>query len=346
MLLTDDGNLFVDFVGKVESFSEDWAVINNLVGSDLYLDHLNKMDNFSGPVYSAEAKELIFAYYRDDFLIFSYAEDSVQLTGEPGASPSEALSANHHLPSETIEYLRQEICSSSEKIRRLSAEFEQNKAKREDFFGHQVELFRELLLKATAFVEKKADENSRTQVSLQKSVAIVSGKVDGILKFNDLCKGKFSEIKEEINRRLTKEKTEIREKLNREREEFQRQLKREREEISRTRNLLYQHVLATFRQARRSRWKRLCRLLRSPRLREATFLRDSGLVDPHYYFENYPHAMKTGMTAAEHYVYLGAEDGCNPSARFNTRQYLAQHPDVAYDGINPLVHNILSRQRR
>jgi hypothetical protein len=346
MLLTEDGNLLVDFVGKVESFAEDWTVINNLVGSDLYLDHLNRTDNFSGPVYSAETKERIFAYYRDDFLVFGYAEDAVQLTGEPGASPAGAWSAHHHLPSETIENLRQEICSSNEKIRRLSAEFGQDQAKREEFFGHQAELFSELLLKATAAVEKKADENSRAHLSLQKSVTIVSGKIDGILKFNDLCTRKFSEIKEEMNRRLTREKAEIREKLNREREEFQRQLNREREEGGRTRNLLYQHVLATFRQARRSRWKRLCRLLRSPRLREARFLRASGLVDPHYYFANYPQAMKPGMTAAEHYVHLGAQDGCNPSAKFNTRQYLAEHPAVAHDGINPLVHYILHGQRR
>lgn len=341
-LLSDDRGLLVDFVGKVESFSNDWLVINNLVGYDLHLDHLNRMDNFSGPVYGAKEKERIFDYYHDDFILFGYEKDSVQLTGEPGGDPTEAAYAKHHLSAATIEVLRQELFISSEKIRRLATDFERDKAKREEYFGHQEELFRELILKAAAVVEKKTDENSRAQISLQKSVSIVSAKIDGMLKFNDLSKEKFFKIEG----RLTKVKADIREKLNREREELQRQLNREREESSRTRNLLYQHVLATFRQARRSRWKRLCRLLRSPRLREAKFLRDSGLVDPHYYFENYPQAMMPGMTAAEHYVQLGAQDGCNPSAQFNTRQYLAQHPDVAHDGINPLVHYIVHGQRR
>jgi hypothetical protein len=351
MLLYDDGSLHVDFVGKVENFSEDWAVINNLVGSDVYLDHLNRMDTFSVPVYSAEAQERIYDYYQEDFVLFDYAKDSVRLTGESGENPAEAVYAKHHLPDGTIELLRQKIFISNEKIRRLAAEFEQDKEKREEFFGHQGELFRELMLKATAAVEKEAGE------SLQKSVSVVFGKIDGILKFNDLCKGKFSEIEEKTNRRfirekteiqerIRREKTEIQERISREREGFQRQLTKEREEVGRTRNLLYQHVLATFRHARSSRWKSLCRLLRSPRLREAKILGDSGLVDPHYYFENYPQAMKFGMTAAEHYVRLGAQDGCNPSAKFNTRKYLAEHPEVAHEGINPLVHCILHGQRR
>jgi hypothetical protein len=72
-------------------------------------------------------------------------------------------------------------------------------------------------------------------------------------------------------------------------------------------------------------------------------LRSSGLVDPHYYFTNYPDTIKGGITAADHYVCYGAQEGRNPSGNFNTLQYLTEHPGVAYDGLNPLVHFILHR---
>jgi hypothetical protein len=341
MLLYNDEGLLVDFVGKVEEFSRDWLVINNLTGCNLHLDHLNRMESFGPPEYSAEEKELIFNYYRDDFLLFGYEEDSVQLTGEPREVSAVFPYSRHYLAQEAIEKYRHDIDISNEKVRSLASEFAQNQSAREEFFGKQDELFRELILKASSVIEKKTNENARRHVSLQQDVAIATRKIDDILKFNNLCREKFFEI----NSRFIRENTGIQERLIKEKEEIQRQLKKEKDEIGRIRNLLYQHVMATFRHARRSRWKRLCRLLRSPR-QEEKILRDSGLVDPHYYFENYPQAMKPGMTAAEHYVRLGAQDGYNPSAQFNTRQYLVEHPDVAHDGINPLVHYIVHRQRR
>jgi len=111
-----------------------------------------------------------------------------------------------------------------------------------------------------------------------------------------------------------------------------------------TQNLLYRHILSVYRLARKSPWKRLYRFLRSPILNEAKVIRNTGLVDPHFYFSNYPQSITAGITAAEHYVRYGAQQGNNPSAEFNTQQYLAQYPETAHAGINPLVHFILTGQ--
>ncbi|HBI14264.1 MAG TPA: hypothetical protein DDY20_01895 [Desulfobulbaceae bacterium] len=347
MLMSDGKALHVDFVGKVEEFSRDWQVVNDLTGCNFHLDHLNRTDSAGNSVYSARNKELVYSYFRDDFLLFGYEKDSVLAAAGGGREEFDELSyAGHHLSSAAIDRIRQQLLLSNERIRILASEFAENSIKRDEFFGSGEEVFRELLLKRVAAVDKKTDEYYREQsLSLQKSVSIISSKIDNILKFNKRCGEKFSEIKEEINR-LSKREEEILRRVDREREAFQKQLSRERDEIGRTKKLLYEHALSAFKQARQNRWKRLCCLLSSPRLREARFLRESGLVDPHYYFENYPGAMKFGLTAAEHYVRLGAQQGYNPSAHFNTRKYLAEHPDVTHTGINPLVHHLLHRQDR
>ncbi|MDW7773249.1 MAG: hypothetical protein SCH71_10205 [Desulfobulbaceae bacterium] len=119
--------------------------------------------------------------------------------------------------------------------------------------------------------------------------------------------------------------------------------KMEREsQLSRT--FLYRNVLALYTQARKSYWKCFCRLLRFPWLREVKIVRNSDLVDSHYYFETYPHVITAGLSAAEHYVRYGAQQGLNPSAEFNTQEYLAEYPEAAHNGINPLVHFILSKK--
>ena len=121
-------------------------------------------------------------------------------------------------------------------------------------------------------------------------------------------------------------------------------LRKMEQESQLSRTLLYRNVLVTYRQARKSYWKFFWRLLRFPRLREVKIVRNSDLVDSHYYFETYPHAITAGLSAAEHYVRYGAQQGLNPSAEFNTQQYLAEYPEAAHKGINPLVHFILSEK--
>lgn len=354
MILCNGDGILVDFIGRVEDFAKDWLVINNLIGFVLQLDHVNKTSNSSEAIYSAEAKERIYDYYRDDFDLFRYDKDSILLTNDVTENFDALTFQKHHLHGGIINELKNAILISNEKVRLLADEFARSESKREEFFGNYEEFFRELLLKASFVIDAKADENSKIQSSLKKNESIISNKIEMILKSNISYKEKFTEInkilrrlnndKEEIQRRLNKVKEDIQKRLIKDKEQIQKRLNKEKEEIARTKNLLYQHVLSTFRQARRSRWKSLCRLLRSPRLNEAKLLRNSGLVDPHYYFESYPNTIKPGMTASEHYVHIGAQDGNNPSAQFNTKQYLAENPDAAHDGINPLVHFILKKQ--
>ena len=121
-------------------------------------------------------------------------------------------------------------------------------------------------------------------------------------------------------------------------------IKQQNKKHQRLENFLHSNALVTFKQSRLSYWKHFSRFLRAPRLNEAKVLHSSGLVDPYYYFKNYTHTIGAGMPAAEHYVRYGAPNGLNPSDSFNTRQYLAEHPDVAHQGINPLVHFVLYKK--
>jgi hypothetical protein len=46
-----------------------------------------------------------------------------------------------------------------------------------------------------------------------------------------------------------------------------------------------------------------------------------------------------------HYIEHGAAEGRNPSAEFNTNRYLAEHPELAESGENPLLHFVRTRDR-
>lgn len=69
-------------------------------------------------------------------------------------------------------------------------------------------------------------------------------------------------------------------------------------------------------------------------------IRNSGLVDSTWYIKQYPDVAVLGMDAVEHYVFLGAKMGRDPSSQFNTGRYLADNPEVALAGTNPLLHFI------
>jgi hypothetical protein len=150
----------------------------------------------------------------------------------------------------------------------------------------------------------------------------------------------------------TREKlSQTRDELSQTRNDLEMLRKQKRDKIERRKkenlalqNLLYRQVLATFHRSRKNPLKRLYRFLRRPGLNEAKLLHKSGLVDPYYYFANCRPAIGTGITAAEHYVRYGAPQGKNPSENFDTRKYLAEHPHVAHNGLNPLVHYILNRK--
>lgn len=60
--------------------------------------------------------------------------------------------------------------------------------------------------------------------------------------------------------------------------------------------------------------------------------------DPDWYCDTYRDVTATGLSAAEHYLFIGASLERDPSPSFSSQKYLIEHTDVAAAGMNPLVH--------
>jgi len=87
--------------------------------------------------------------------------------------------------------------------------------------------------------------------------------------------------------------------------------------------------------------------IKDKRLESVVHLLDaSDYFDSAYYFAQYPDALDSDLSAAEHYLTVGANLGYNPSARFSTTLYWEQYPDTRE--VNPLRHYIEfgERERR
>lgn len=66
----------------------------------------------------------------------------------------------------------------------------------------------------------------------------------------------------------------------------------------------------------------------------------SGLFDPAYYVADNPDIAAAGVDPLLHYVLYGWREHRNPSTDFSTANYLAADPALAASGLNPLVHYI------
>ncbi len=76
-------------------------------------------------------------------------------------------------------------------------------------------------------------------------------------------------------------------------------------------------------------------------LRDVAVIRASGLFDPAYYLDAYPHVRHGGIDPLLHFCERGWRDGrYNPNPLFDTALYLAANRDVAASGCNPLLHYI------
>ncbi len=69
-------------------------------------------------------------------------------------------------------------------------------------------------------------------------------------------------------------------------------------------------------------------------------IEESGLFDPVWYQAEYPDTQFLNMTPIEHYLWLGATLGRNPSPKFDVAFYLKSYPEAANSGINPLLYFI------
>ena len=74
--------------------------------------------------------------------------------------------------------------------------------------------------------------------------------------------------------------------------------------------------------------------------RDCALLEQHDLFDAQWYYQQYPDVAASGMSAAEHYICFGAQEGRNPGPVFDTQWYYRNYLDVALNGANPLVHYI------
>lgn len=78
------------------------------------------------------------------------------------------------------------------------------------------------------------------------------------------------------------------------------------------------------------------RLLHASSTNHAALVEASGLFDPEWYRRENPDI--GDMDPLNHYLNHGGFEGRKASPSFDTRRYVAEHPDVADTGLNPLVH--------
>jgi len=71
---------------------------------------------------------------------------------------------------------------------------------------------------------------------------------------------------------------------------------------------------------------------------DAMLLATSEWFDSDWYLAQYPEIAGTGLEPVAHYLELGVAEGRDPGPRFSTKWYLSEYPDVAAAGHNPLIH--------
>jgi SAM-dependent methyltransferase len=85
-------------------------------------------------------------------------------------------------------------------------------------------------------------------------------------------------------------------------------------------------------------------LLQAALLRQRELLAASSLFDTAWYLEEYPDVALEGLDPLVHYIRHGVSDARNPGPEFDGEWYLRNYPDVAEAGVNPLIHYLQSGQ--
>jgi GR25 family glycosyltransferase involved in LPS biosynthesis len=67
-------------------------------------------------------------------------------------------------------------------------------------------------------------------------------------------------------------------------------------------------------------------------------IKRSKFFDEDYYIYNNQDVKTSGISTICHFLLYGAQEGRNPSDKFNTKFYLENYSDVLESGLNPLVH--------
>ncbi len=74
--------------------------------------------------------------------------------------------------------------------------------------------------------------------------------------------------------------------------------------------------------------------------RQIELLKGSDLFDEAWYLAEYPDVAESGINPIKHYLRYGATEDRNPSSKFDTAFYLSTNPDIDATEINPLIHYI------
>ena len=166
MILFDGKKLLVDFVGKTEKFFEDWNVITQLTGYKIDMEHLNPKLSEKDFEFSSDNKKRIFDYYKNDFELFGYDENSL-LNYKTTDNNVMKENANFILKPEIIERLKKQISISNKQIRLKANDFTNNPEKRTVFFKCQNEKLRELILKLNYSTQKKIASLEKSKSELK-----------------------------------------------------------------------------------------------------------------------------------------------------------------------------------
>lgn len=78
----------------------------------------------------------------------------------------------------------------------------------------------------------------------------------------------------------------------------------------------------------------------SPASVERREVEASGLFDPQWYLAQAPEAATSGLDPLDHYLAIGGRAGLSPGPEFDTAWYLTRYNDVAALQIDPLLHFI------
>ena len=87
-------------------------------------------------------------------------------------------------------------------------------------------------------------------------------------------------------------------------------------------------------------------LRRRGRVQDDRLIQASGLFDPAWYLAEYPDVAKAGVDPLDHFLKKGWREGRNPSAGFDTLDYLKSYPAVARARENPLLDYLRDGRRR
>lgn len=77
------------------------------------------------------------------------------------------------------------------------------------------------------------------------------------------------------------------------------------------------------------------------RKKQINIISASSYFDAEWYYEQNPDVKEAGKDAAKHYLTIGWKEGRNPSADFNSNEYLRRHPELLTMDVNPLIYYLV-----